>query len=146
MPRNCDEIVSVIQSGFTEVLSVKDNKRTHSAHESVPKSSCEVVPGSYFCQRTLHGEGQRCLCDEDAKLFTLIGLRGTARAVHTDSLRTLHLPWKKKEKEKKNRTNKDVLWVCSLIWIFFYTIYESTHILKGHYYFTHNFFFSYRST
>lgn len=100
MLRNCDEIVSVIQSGFTEVLSVKVNKTTHSGHESVQKSSCEVVPGSYFCQRTLHGERQRCLCDEDAKLLTLIGLRDAARALHTDSLGTLHLPWKKKEKEK----------------------------------------------
>lgn len=100
MLKNCDEIVSVIQRGFTEVLSVQVNKTTHSAHESVQKSSCKVVPGSYFCQRTLHGEGQRCLCDEDAKSFTLIGLRDAARALHTDSLRTLHLPWKKKEKEK----------------------------------------------
>lgn len=71
------------------------------------------MPGSYFCQRTLLGEGQRCLCDEDAKLFPFIA----ARASYTD------LPWKKKEKEEIELIIKKMSYETVVLFEYFSTLF-----------------------
>lgn len=95
------------------------------------KAAVKLCLAVIFCQR--------CLCDEDAKLFTLIGLGGAAQNPSP--------ALEEERKGKKIELIKKMSCESVVLFEYFSTLFMKVRIFfNGHYYFTHNLFFSYRST